>query len=276
MAGKSHRSRPWHDQLGLVIEGRQPTMMVNQEGSRTTPSVVAFAKDGQRLARWSITLTSRAHDDMKAIAGILLVTTVAAASDFSPARRVGGVSPPLPPPTVVGWLEEVVGLAVDVSGVVSTVKVLRATTNPPNLLGAAAATWRFRPAAVGGRPVSSHVLAVALIRPPQLFDAPTPGAEPTTFAAAPDDLPAPTVMHRPRYPPLAVGDSLVLVEVLVGPDGHVRAADIAEGTTAVFNDEALFTARNWVFRPAHHNGEPVAVYAYIAFGFRQPIRGHGN
>ena len=49
MAGKSHRSRPWHDQLGLVIEGRQPTMMVNQEGSRTTPSVVAFAKDGQRL-----------------------------------------------------------------------------------------------------------------------------------------------------------------------------------------------------------------------------------
>ena len=127
MAGKSHRSRPWHDQLGLVIEGRQPTMMVNQEGSRTTPSVVAFAKDGQRLARWSITLTSRAHD-----------------------------------------------------------------------------------------------------------------------------------------------------EVLVGPDGHVRAANIAEGTTTVFNEEALFTARNWVFRPAHHNGEPVAVYAYIAFGFRQPIRGHGN
>jgi molecular chaperone DnaK len=32
-----------------VIEGGQPTVIVNQEGSRTTPSVVAFTKDGQRL-----------------------------------------------------------------------------------------------------------------------------------------------------------------------------------------------------------------------------------
>lgn len=211
---------------------------------------------------------------MKTIAGILLVTTTVAASDFIPARRVDGVSPPLPSPTVVGWLQEVVDLAVDASGLVSNVKALRATTRPPNLVAPVAATWRFRPAAVGGRPVSSRVLAVALIRPPQLFDEPTLGAEPTTFAAAPDDLPAPTVMHRPRYPPLAVGDSLVLVEVLVGPDGHVRAADIAEGTTTVFNDEALLTVRNWVFRPAHHNGDPVSAYVYIAFGFRQPLSEH--
>src|SRR5687768_880041 len=32
-----------------VIEGGQPTVIVNQEGSRTTPSVVAFTKDGERL-----------------------------------------------------------------------------------------------------------------------------------------------------------------------------------------------------------------------------------
>jgi molecular chaperone DnaK len=32
-----------------VIEGGQPTVIVNQEGNRTTPSVVAFAKDGERL-----------------------------------------------------------------------------------------------------------------------------------------------------------------------------------------------------------------------------------
>src|SRR6202171_2641853 len=32
-----------------VVEGGQPTVIVNQEGARTTPSVVAFAKDGERL-----------------------------------------------------------------------------------------------------------------------------------------------------------------------------------------------------------------------------------
>ena len=32
-----------------VIEGREPTVITNSEGSRTTPSVVAFTKDGERL-----------------------------------------------------------------------------------------------------------------------------------------------------------------------------------------------------------------------------------
>jgi molecular chaperone DnaK len=32
-----------------VMEGSEPTVIANQEGSRTTPSVVAFARDGERL-----------------------------------------------------------------------------------------------------------------------------------------------------------------------------------------------------------------------------------
>lgn len=32
-----------------VMEGSEPTVIANQEGSRTTPSVVAFTKDGERL-----------------------------------------------------------------------------------------------------------------------------------------------------------------------------------------------------------------------------------
>src|SRR5580765_3736578 len=32
-----------------VMEGGEPTVIVNQEGARLTPSVVAIAKDGERL-----------------------------------------------------------------------------------------------------------------------------------------------------------------------------------------------------------------------------------
>ena len=32
-----------------VLEGGEPTVITNAEGGRTTPSVVAFTKDGQRL-----------------------------------------------------------------------------------------------------------------------------------------------------------------------------------------------------------------------------------
>src|SRR5208282_1833893 len=32
-----------------IMEGREPKVLTNEEGSRTTPSVVAFLKDGERL-----------------------------------------------------------------------------------------------------------------------------------------------------------------------------------------------------------------------------------
>src|SRR3954462_8996076 len=32
-----------------IMEGGEPKVLVNEEGARTTPSVVAFAKDGERL-----------------------------------------------------------------------------------------------------------------------------------------------------------------------------------------------------------------------------------
>ena len=32
-----------------VLEGGEPVVIPNAEGSRTTPSVVGFAKDGERL-----------------------------------------------------------------------------------------------------------------------------------------------------------------------------------------------------------------------------------
>ncbi len=36
-----------------VMEGGEPVVITNSEGGRTTPSVVAFTKDGNRLGRTS-------------------------------------------------------------------------------------------------------------------------------------------------------------------------------------------------------------------------------
>ena len=47
-----------------VMEGGEPTVITNSEGGRTTPSVVAFAKDGNRLVGPSYWLS--------AIVGILV------------------------------------------------------------------------------------------------------------------------------------------------------------------------------------------------------------
>jgi TonB family protein len=207
---------------------------------------------------------------MKGSLYVLMIAATAAAFEFVPARRLSGVAPTLPPPTTVGWIEEIVDVAVDASGAVRDVVLLHGTASSPTFLGPAVATWLFRPATMEKQPVPSHVLVAAVIRPAQLFDGPTLGAKPADFAPAPDDVPYPTAVHRPRYPPLAVGNAMVLVEVLVGVDGRVRDASVVHGA-AGFNDEALDTAREWVFRPAHRNGELVAVYAYLAFGFRQPV-----
>jgi TonB family protein len=215
---------------------------------------------------------ARDNRHVRTIAGALLIASTAAASQFAPARRMDGAVPPLTSALVVGWLEETTELTVDERGSVRSARLLRGTASSPNVLGRTVRTWTFRPAALDRHPVNSHVLAIAMIRPPQMFDGPTLGTEAATVAAPSEDVPYPTATQRPRYPPLAVGDAFVLVEVLVASDGRVRKADIMEGT-AGFDEEALAAAGQWEFRPARRDGVLVSAYVYIAFGFRQPVSG---
>ena len=53
-----------------VMEGGEPTVLVNAEGARTTPSVVAFSKDGERMIgqvakRQSVTNPDRTISSIK-------------------------------------------------------------------------------------------------------------------------------------------------------------------------------------------------------------------
>lgn len=128
------------------------------------------------------------------------------------------------------------------------------------------------PASERGRAVPSRVLVAAIIRPPQLDDSPTIGDPPVELAPPSDEIPFPIITGSPRYPPLAIGDGVVLVEVLVGADGRGREIRVIEGAPA-FGQAALETARQWSFRPARWNGAAVQAYAYLVFGFRQPVVG---
>ena len=114
------------------------------------------------------------------------------------------------------------------------------------------------------------MLVYSVVRPPQLYDQPTIGAAPADLAPAPDEIAYPAATRRPRYPPRAKGSGLVLVEVLVDVDGRVRSADVVGGSRG-FDEEALISARGWVFRPARRAGLPVRAWAYLLFGFREPI-----
>jgi TonB family protein len=191
---------------------------------------------------------------------------------FVPARRVSGSIPVSPPPTVVGRIDETIELTIDATGRVTDTKRLRATQTAADPVGHAVADWRFRPAMDQGHAIPSHVLVAALFRPPQLYNGPAPGSPPVDLAAPSDDVPFPVATELPRYPPLAIGDAVALVEVLVGADDRVRQARLV-GATRTFDRAALDALDRWSFRPARRNGQAVQAYVYLIFGFRQPTHG---
>jgi TonB family protein len=201
---------------------------------------------------------------------LLMSASLAAQSpDFSPARRLSGAMPPPAPPNSAGWIVETVELSVDAAGRIVGMSVLEGTDGS-SLITPALTDWTFRPAVEGGRPVPSHILVAAMFRPPVLYNGPALGSAPVTLAAPSSDVPVPSSMTPPGYPPLGVADALVLVEVLVGPDGRVQASSIINGSPG-FDEIALAAARGWSFRAAQRNARPVPAYAYLIFGFRRPV-----
>jgi TonB family protein len=191
---------------------------------------------------------------------------------FVPARLVGGSVPLTPSPNVLAQIEEVLQVAVDVTGGVAQMTPLRASPLPADLLTPAVSGWRFQPALDQGLAVSSRVLVAAIFRPAQIDNSPTLGTPPVDRAAPSNEIPYPIAMQTPPYPPAAIGEGVVLVEVLVGVDGRVLQQRLATGAGG-FDQAALDAASRWSFRPARLNGRAVEAYAYLVFGFRQPVVG---
>lgn len=191
---------------------------------------------------------------------------------FVPARLAGGSLPLTPSPNVVAQIEEILQVAVDATGRVTQMTPLRASPLPADPLTPAVGGWQFQAALDQGRPVSSRVLVAAIFRPAQIDNSPTLGTPPVDRATPSDEIPFPIATQTPPYPPAAIGEGVVLVEVLVGVDGRAQQLRLATGAGG-FDQSALDAARRWSFRPARRNGRSVEAYAYLVFGFRQPVVG---
>jgi len=202
------------------------------------------------------------------LALLMSASLLAQGSGFSPARRLSGTVPSPAPPNSIGWIDETIELSIDVAGRVDGMKAIEGTEGP-SLIAPALTDWTFRPALDGGSPVPSHVLVSAMFRPPSLYNGPVAGGPTLTLAAPSNEVPAPSRTTAPGYPAHSVADAVVVVELLVGPDGRVQSAKVTNGAPG-FDEIALSAARGWSFRAAQREGRPVAAYAYLVFGFRRP------
>jgi TonB family protein len=158
---------------------------------------------------------------------------------------------------------------VDAAGVVAGVDAVCREPLLTTVFTRSIERWRFDAATANGVPVASRVLVAAVLRPPFLTNM-GPCEPPAGACDLPSELPAPTAVVMPAYPPLALGDELVVVEVEVDAEGRVGAAR-AVGRTTSFDDAALDAARGWHFRPAESDGDLVPSVAYLVFAFEEPV-----
>ncbi len=197
--------------------------------------------------------------------------TLCAQADVTPARYLSGALPPIPVLAVSGG-EVLLSVNVTAAGAVGRIDVLRTTPPFTEAVVKVVRAWRFAPAAdPTHKPIDSRVFVAAVFRPPTL-NTPTLGEPPKDAPPATTGLPLPLSTTAPLYPPRARFDGVVLVETQVGPNGKVV------GVTAVrsappFDAAAMDAARAWVFRPAQGPGLPQTTFAYLLFGFREPVTG---
>lgn len=175
------------------------------------------------------------------------------------------VPPRLPVTTTVGG-EAALHLKLDPRG--TPEMILGILEVPPfaEALREAVREWRLPWASVEAGP---DILVVGVFRSAALLELSNLSAPPPP-AIAPSVLPFPVEWARPPYPPPAMGDAVVIVEVRIGDNGGVRGATVVRSAPG-FDAAATDVAWQWRFRPAVRDGRPVPAIAYLVFGFRAPV-----
>jgi TonB family protein len=174
----------------------------------------------------------------------------------------------------VGGGEVVLELAIDADGRVARVNLVRSTPPYGDALVRTVRDWRFEPATNQSLDrrvaVASQVLLAAVFRAPTLYAGPATGVPPLVQGPPSEHLPQIDSLVVPAYPPTAIGDASVLVEIEL-PAGSDPSAYRLLSPTSGFDDAALDAVRAWRFTVprATHTVDPLFVYAVL--GFRSPV-----
>ena len=144
--------------------------------------------------------------------------------------RISSVALPAPSaPNVIGGGEVLIEAIIDRSGAVTRPVLLRSTPPYAQLMLDAIVRWRFAPARAPDPkgqevPVDAPMLIAAVYRPPTLYGGPTAGEPPKNLAMASFDIPYPSALIAPAYPPKAIqyGTAAVLLEATIDETGAIR------------------------------------------------------
>lgn len=85
-----------------------------------------------------------------------------------------------------------------------------------------------------------------------------------------DKMPSPIDRASPKYPDAfrATGQGgRVVVDLVVGADGNVSNAHVANSSNSEFEAPAVAAASQWLFQPGQKNGEPVNTHMQIPIMF---------
>ncbi len=75
----------------------------------------------------------------------------------------------------------------------------------------------------------------------------------------------------PVYPEIARQlkiEGMVVVRMIVGPDGRVKHAEIIKSVHEILNEPVLEAVRQWIFKPGKQMGQPVSVRIIQPYRFR--------
>jgi TonB family protein len=219
---------------------------------------------------------ARDHDALPLPLLLLLLLPVPSSSltsaqegGYVPPRFQRGQFPAIHPNAQNGGLVAI-ELQIAASGIVTDASVVDDAPPFTEAIVKMARLWSYRSATRDGRPVASRASVVALFRPPTLLGAETP--PPARPSRPSGEVPYPTNVVTPTYPPNALFEGVVAIEVEVDASGAVANAEIlhpAEG----FDSVALEAAKQFRFEPAKREGHPFSAFAVVIFGFAQPVTG---
>lgn len=201
----------------------------------------------------------------------LMVCAAGVANAQDASARLSDGRVPAAIPRAYGGGEVVLELTVDAEGSVSQIARIRMTPPYLDFMVQSVAPWRFTPATttIDGSvtPVAAPVLVVAIFRAPSVYAGPISGPGPQVIGAISGGVPSVASVVLPAYPPTAIGDGVVVIEIEMTHRAEPRHYRIV-GASSAFDDAAVEAVRAWRFAPPRDADVPEPLYTYAVVGFR--------